>query len=162
MERKRTFHVGILTKDEKVPDALIREFEGIKDKKSVAIIDLAGMGSELFKKFVNNAGLDIVVTAEDTFTEAELREKADEIVKKGRNTYFTIMYDDENAAKMLEEAQRLAENEIVITLAKIENERDYRIGLATNVQGQINRKIQNERRAAAFVSELSERLKDEE
>ena len=161
MEYKgRTFHVGILTKDEKATAALVQEFERIKDKKSVTLIDLVGMNRDLFKKFILNTGLDIVVIAEDTYTEPEKREKAKEIVQKSNKTYFMIIYNDENAERILEEAQWLVENKIVTTHTKITNERDYALGLATNVHGGINRKIQNERRAAAFLSELNRELSE--
>lgn len=155
---ERNFIVGILTKDRKVADALAQEFE---DKKNVTVIDFTNINSELFKKFINNSRLDIVVAAEDTFTDPESRKKVDEVIQKGNNTYFLPIYNDENVKKMLEVSDILGKNKIVTTSCKIEEDSDYEL-LATNVHGAINRKIQMERRAENTISEIVDSFRGEE
>ena len=152
----RTFLIGILTKDEKATAALVAKFES---SENVTVIDLVGMRSELFIKFINNARLDIAVVAEDTFANIKSMEKIDEIIKKGGNTYFIVMYTSENSKKVLEASDMLIENKMMVTPSKVDNERDYRV-LATNVKGAMNGVLQNERIEAKFLSELNERLRD--
>ena len=155
-ESERTYAVGILTKDEKIKEALVEEFEG---EKNVAIIDLVGMGNESAKTFIDNVNADIIVTDEDSFTDTESREIIDDKIKKSGDTYFVTAYNDENAARMYDINELFLKNEVPVFPSKIGFDGGYGM-LAGNVRAAINVKINNKRRAERVISELSERVRN--
>ena len=142
MENERTYVIGILTKDEKIKEALVEEFEG---EENVKIID--------------NCGADIIVTDEDSFTDAESRKKIDDVMKKAGDTYFVTAYNDENAERMYDINELFLKNNIPVFPSKIGFDGGYGM-LAGNTRGAINVKINNARRAERVISELSERVRN--